>query len=105
MAKQPRTIALIDDDAQIRVSLQRLLAALGYRVDCFASGEDFLRVAANGAWDGLVIDLHLGTFSGLELAQHAAVKAMNIPIIITSGTSDDALWKQALTLQCAGYLR
>jgi len=98
-----RTIALIDDDEQIRASLQRLLAGFGYRSECFASGGDFL--AAAGAWDCLVIDLQLGATSGLELAQHPAVQALKLPIIITSGTSNTALWKQALALQCAGYLR
>ena len=52
-----------------------------------------------------MIDLNLGTASGLDLVQHQAVKAMNIPIILTSGTPDAATWKKALALQCAGYLR
>jgi FixJ family two-component response regulator len=58
-----------------------------------------------GAWDCLLIDLHLGALSGLELAQHPAVKALKLPIIIMSGTSDEVLWDQAFALQCAGYLR
>lgn len=105
MAIQARTIAPIDDEPQIRNSVAPLLTLSGYQVDSFASAEEFLSLAVIPVWDCLVIDLDLGIISGLELAQHAAVKAMNVPIIIMSGTTDDALWRQALALKCAGYLR
>jgi CheY-like chemotaxis protein len=105
MAGSAKTIALIEDDSGIRASLKGLLTAFGYQVDSFASAEEFLSVAAGGGWSGLVIDVNLGTTSGLDLVRHPAVKAMNVAIILTSGTSDEATWKQALAIQCAGYLR
>jgi FixJ family two-component response regulator len=105
MAKQPRAIALIDDDPLIRDSLRRFLARFGYRIDSFASGEDFLGAAASGAWDCLMIDLELGATSGLQLLQHATVRTLNLPTIVISGTDDNALWQQALALGCAGYLK
>jgi FixJ family two-component response regulator len=103
MATQQKTIALIDDDAQLRLSLARLLTSFDYQVETFASAEEFLTLAVIP--DCLVIDLCLGIISGLELAQHAAVTAMDLPVIIMSGTIDDELWRQALALKCAGYLR
>jgi two-component system response regulator TtrR len=44
--QMPCTIYVVDDDEAVRDSLRWLLEANGYRVRCFASGEEFL-----GAYD------------------------------------------------------
>ena len=37
-----RIVAIVDDDASVRVAIQSLLRSLGFRVEVFASAEDFL---------------------------------------------------------------
>jgi FixJ family two-component response regulator len=39
----PATVFVIDDDGDVRVSIQRLLKTVGLRGEAFASAQDFLR--------------------------------------------------------------
>ena len=36
-------LAVVDDDADVRVALTRLVSSAGFAVETFASGEEFLR--------------------------------------------------------------
>lgn len=104
MPTRPKTIAIIDDDLRIRGSIERLLTTLGYGTNAFASPAEFLSVAASCAVDCLLIDIQLGADSGLELARHAVVSALNLPIIFITASDNDALRTRALA-QGVAYLR
>jgi FixJ family two-component response regulator len=58
-------IGIVDDDEDIRRALRRLLIASGFSVRAYASGEAFLE--SHDAPDCLVLDVHLGGMTGLEL--------------------------------------
>ena len=60
-------VAVVDDDAAMRTSLERLLRASGYTTTAFASAEQFLSSRVADSAVGLVLDIHLGGMSGIEL--------------------------------------
>ena len=61
------TLAVVDDDDDVRTALNRLLKAMGYRVVAFASAEDF--EARSVEVDCAIIDMRLPGISGLELCE------------------------------------
>ena len=105
MQRQLKTVAVIDDDFGIRQALQRMLGIAGFRVLAFASGEEFLTCVATCEVECAVIDVDLGTMSGLDLARHPAVLAAKLPLIFISGTCDETAHTRAIALGCIEFLR
>ena len=101
--RRPR-IAVIDDDPHIRKSLNRLLASFGYRTESFASAAHFLSAPSLRELTCLILDVELGAISGLDLAQHPAVTGLKVPIILISGSADEAIERQ-VDEQGGVYLR
>jgi FixJ family two-component response regulator len=62
----PARIALVDDDPSIRRGVARMLELSGLQVTTFASAEALLAEDAAGAFDCLVLDIHLPGLSGPE---------------------------------------
>ena len=82
--KPGRTVVVIDDDLSVRRSLARLLRASGFDVSTYASAEAFLAGPAAGTSVCLVLDIHLGGMSGLELADCLDQQARSVPIVFIS---------------------
>ncbi|AYR19561.1 response regulator transcription factor [Alcaligenes faecalis] len=86
--QMPCIIYVVDDDEAVRDSLRWLLEANGYRVRCFASGEEFL-----GAYDPtqvavLIVDVRMPGMSGLELQEALITRKSTIPIVFITGHGD-----------------
>lgn len=81
-------VQLVDDDADVRRALTRLLASAGLPVRAFASAEEFLATAelANAAC--LVLDLRMPGASGLDLQAALAARGVDLPILFLSGQGD-----------------
>ena len=61
------TILVIDDDSEIRYSLDRVLASRGYIVATAASGEEGLEAVKASPPDVVFLDIRMGGMSGIEL--------------------------------------
>ena len=99
-----KMIAVIDDDAGIRQSLERLLHLVGYTVRTFASSGEFLDALPKEPAHCIVVDINLGTSSGLELADHPAVSGGKIPLIFISGAVEDRVRSRAFAAGCIALL-
>lgn len=104
MDSKNKTIAVVDDDAGVRQSLERLLNLVGYSVRTFPSAETFLEAMKSSPAHCVVIDINLGTTSGLDLASHPAVAAMKIPLIFISGAMEDRIRTRATAAGCIALL-
>lgn len=98
------TIAVVDDDLGVRKSLARLLSAFGYRVESFASAEEFLSAAPTSKATCLVVDFNLGDMSGLELARGLFAAGFKFPIIFMTGSADDTVRMQCMEFGCVAFL-
>ena len=63
----PASILIVDDEVEIRESLQTLLELEGYRVDAAESGEHGLAHIAGQPFDLVLLDLALPGKSGMEV--------------------------------------
>ncbi|MEE3627542.1 response regulator [Nitrospirillum sp. BR 11752] len=61
-----KAVAVIDDDASVRTSLEDLLQSFGYATMAFASAEEFL-ASDLGLVDCVISDIQMPGMSGLEI--------------------------------------
>ena len=98
------TVFVIDDDTELRASIQGLLKAAGLHSEAFATAEDFLR---NEKVDGpgcLVLDVSLPGVSGLELQRKLADAGVRIPIIFITGHGDIPMTVKAIKSGAVEFL-
>ena len=98
-------VAIVEDDAAMRKSLERLLRASGYTTTAFASAEEFLQSAIVGSAIGLVLDIHLGGMSGIELRRHLSAAGSAIPVVFITAFDDNATRAEAVAVGCVDYLQ
>lgn len=84
----PCIIYVVDDDEAVRDSLRWLLEANGYRVRCFASGEEFLGVYDPTQLAILIVDVRMPGMSGLELQEILIARKAPVPIVFITGHGD-----------------
>jgi nitrogen regulation protein NR(I) len=92
--KLPPTILIIDDDAEIRYSLGRVLSSRHYRVLEAGSGEEGVAAVKQGPVPDLVfLDVRMSGMSGLEALQHIrAANPKQLVILMTAfGTAQTAI--------------
>jgi FixJ family two-component response regulator len=104
MLDSQKTVAVVDDDPEMRASLATLLDALGYRAETYDSAETFLVCAAACKACCLVIDINLGDITGVELAHQLCADGLKWPIIFMSGLVDDAIKTQASAVGPIAFL-
>jgi FixJ family two-component response regulator len=101
---EQKVIAVTDDDAAIRTALHRLLTSSGFSTELYASADDFLNAAATSKADCLIIDINLGTTTGVELARQLSELGYKFPIIFMTAHDNNVLRAQALRFGCVAYL-
>jgi len=104
MQEHTVAIAVVDDEPGVRKALARLLSALGYRVESFASAEEFLSAAPTSKAACLIVDFNLGDVSGLELARRLFKAGFDFPIIFMTGSADDTVRMQCMEFGCVAFL-
>jgi FixJ family two-component response regulator len=90
------TVLVIDDDADLRASLGRLLRSLGMDVQLFGSIPDFLKSNPPNGPTCLVLDVRLPGQSGLDLQRELAQAKRELPIIFITGHGDIPMSVQAM---------
>ncbi|MGH6880263.1 response regulator transcription factor [Hypericibacter sp.] len=81
-------IYVVDDHQMVREALGGLFRSVGYRVQLFDSGTDFMEAGFPDACCCLVLDIRLPGISGLELQTHLKRKQIHIPIVFMTGHGD-----------------
>ena len=81
----PLTLALVEDDDDVRAALGRLLRSMGHRVHLFASAEAY--DAESLSSDCLILDVRLPGVSGLELRERLRARGCQVPVVFITGES------------------
>jgi len=82
-------ILVIEDDEAIREPLVDFLEGQGYQVTEAARGMDGLRLAMQGPFDLLLLDLMLPDIQGLDICKKLREHDFSAPIIILTALGDE----------------
>jgi FixJ family two-component response regulator len=104
LTKSNKLIAVVDDDPDMLRAIVRLLKAHGFDVHAFASAEAFLDGDAGRVASCLILDIHLGGMSGIELQRHLSARGSGLPIIFITAMDDAATRHEAMDAGCVAYL-
>jgi FixJ family two-component response regulator len=85
MPDEQATIFVVDDNVSVREALQSLLRSAGYRVEAFASPEEFLRRPRSDEPSCLILDIELPGANGLDLQDQLTHSHGDMPIIFITG--------------------
>lgn len=97
-------VFVIDDDADVRASIQGLLKSAGLLSESFGTAEEFLRNKQTDRPSCLVLDVALPGVNGLDLQQKLADAGVRIPIIFITGHGDIPMTVKAMKSGAVEFL-
>lgn len=97
-------VAVIDDNLDILGALGRLLSTLGYDTELYASKEEFLDAAMSSEAICLIVDVHLGPASGIDLAQELGSAGYTFATIFMSGDKRESIKMRAMEVGAVAFL-
>jgi|KBSMisStaDraftv2_1062788.scaffolds.fasta_scaffold57116_3 FixJ family two-component response regulator len=104
MPTRKPVIAILEDDASLLRALGRLFWAYGYGVETYASAEEYLKASGTSSASLLIVDMHLGDVSGLDIIRWLRLSENNKPFICMSGSGNESVKQSALEAGTAAYL-
>jgi len=96
MGEANPSVCIIDDDAEFRDSVARLLRSVGLDLREFSSVAEFLKAAPPDGPTCLVLDVRMPGRSGLELQRDLAATHQQVPIIFMTAHGDIPMSVQAM---------
>jgi DNA-binding NtrC family response regulator len=97
-------IALIEDDAELRPVLTRILQSEGYDPEVFASGDEFLREKGPRAFDVVVTDFQMEGASGLDVLKACRSEEDPPEVLLVTGFGSIRSAVEAMRLGAFDYL-
>lgn len=97
-----KTIAIVDDDEGVRISLASLLRSFGYQVSTYGSAIAFLESGA--APDCMVVDIQMPTMQGDELQARLIADGQFIPMIFMTAFPTEAVRNRVLAAGGRAFL-
>jgi FixJ family two-component response regulator len=91
-------VAVIDDDNDVGDVLGGLLETMGYQVETYRSGTDFLSEAKMDRLACLVVDQNMPRMTGLEMIERLSDRGVNIPSLLITGIHDVEVERKAASL-------
>jgi FixJ family two-component response regulator len=88
MKEKSSTVIVIDDDPEVRNSLDSLLRSMGFQVTLLTSVSEFLALDQPKEPTCLVLDVRLPGQSGLDFQRELSAAQRQLPIIFITGHGD-----------------
>ncbi|HYN60303.1 MAG TPA: response regulator [Rubrivivax sp.] len=99
-----KLLAVVDDDADVRVALSRLVSSAGFAVETYAGGTAFMQSIDDHEPDCLVLDLHMPDMNGFDVQCALAVGHAAVPVVVITGHDTPESHARALKLGAKAYL-
>lgn len=98
-------ILVVDDDIDVRESMQLVLAMEGFEVVAAESGVSALRLARDHPFDVVVTDLKMPGISGQELLVALRHQNPSLPVIVASAFLTEEAGTECRLLGARGCIR
>jgi len=102
--RDTRVISVVDDDESLRRSVRNFLRSVGFRVETFASAEDFLSSGRRESTGCLVLDVRMTGMSGLDLLRYLAAENVRIPAVVLTAHGDEEIRRRCLGAGAVAFL-
>ncbi len=89
------TIFIVDDNPSVLKSLARLIRTAGWKVEPYASGNEFLAQLPFSGKGCVILDLTMPDISGFEIRSRMAALNSSLPTIFLTGGDDLSLRARA----------
>jgi CheY-like chemotaxis protein len=98
-------VLVIDDDAVVGRSFDRVLSGKGYEVDTALTGEEGLKDMDNTEYDVVFTDIKMPGMDGLEVAERIKAKCPWTPVVVITGYGTEENEAKASVLGVSGFVR
>ena len=105
MLFQTKIVAVVEDDANMMKGIERLLSAHGFVTESYVSAEAYLDRAAASKASCLVVDIHLGGMTGIELGRKLTASGSKLAVIFMTAVDSEETQREAIATGCLAYLR
>ena len=102
--RDTRVISVVDDDESLRRSVRNFLRSVGFRVETFASAEDFLSSGQRESTGCLVLDVRMTGMSGLDLLRYLAAANARVPAVVLTAHGDAEMRRRCLGAGAVAFL-
>ena len=102
-AAQP-TVFIVDDDHFVRDALKLMIEQENLAVQCYESGEAFVKRCPQTASGCVLLDVHMPGMNGLTLQQILAERHMPLPIIFLTGNGNIPMSVRAIKAGAVDFL-
>jgi DNA-binding NtrC family response regulator len=102
---ESRKVLVVDDDAVVGHSINRVLSGQGYQVREAASGIEALEALGSQRYDMVFTDIRMPGMDGLDMASRMKKSYPEMPVVVITGYGTEASEKKASDIGVAGFLR
>jgi two-component system copper resistance phosphate regulon response regulator CusR len=97
-------LLVIEDDRTVGQYVKRGLVEAGFQVDLVVDGAEGLRVASEGHYDVVVLDLRLPTLEGREVLRTLRDRGNPVPVLVLTAQDAVDFKVQALRMGADDYV-
>jgi DNA-binding NtrC family response regulator len=97
-------ILVVDDEKNMRISLEAVMGHEGYEYRAVESAEQALKLLENEEFFMVITDARLGGMSGYEFLGHVRTKWPNLPILMITAYATPKLAVEAIKAGAIDYL-
>jgi len=98
-------VLVIDDDAVVGRSFDRVLSDKGYEVSTALSGEEALETLENSNFDVVFTDIKMPGMDGLEVTERIKERCPWTPVVVITGYGTEDNEVKASVLGASGFVR
>lgn len=98
-------VLVIDDDAVVGRSFDRVLSSKGYEVSTVLSGEEAMDSIEKSQYDVVFTDIKMPGMDGLEVTERIKERCPWTPVVVITGYGTDENEARAAVLGASGFVR
>jgi CheY-like chemotaxis protein len=78
-------VLVVDDDADVRAVVRKVITKLGHQVWDVADGHEALRILETSPVDLIISDVYMAAMDGMELLVRIQQLELDAPVVVISG--------------------